>query len=208
MPAIVTAMKTHRSWKITWTIVGLLLSLACSAPRKPTERDTSEALARARQATNAFAEELKGTLLAAIEAGGPAHALEACRLEAQPIAKAHSMKGITVGRVSLKPRSPNNAPSQAERTVLEAWAADVASGMAEEVKTAEHVELFESTGTAQLHYMRPIFIGELCLNCHGPSKALLEDVRSALAEGYPSDQATEYSLGDLRGAFSVKVPLD
>jgi len=57
--------------------------------------------------------------------------------------------------------------------------------------------------------MRPIFIAApVCLQCHGEPAKLAPGVAEALKELYPDDQATGYSLGDLRGAISIRIPLE
>lgn len=39
------------------------------------------------------------------------------------------------------------------------------------------------------------------------ARACATAVTAALRERYPADRATGYRVGDLRGAFSVRVPL-
>jgi hypothetical protein len=51
--------------------------------------------------------------------------------------------------------------------------------------------------------MRPIPAGGVCLACHGPAEVLPNEVKQALKTKYPNDQATGYTAGQLRGAFSV-----
>jgi hypothetical protein len=53
-------------------------------------------------------------------------------------------------------------------------------------------------------YMQAIVTQPLCVACHGT--ALAPDVASALARLYPSDRATGFAVGDLRGAFVVRWP--
>ena len=45
-----------------------------------------------------------------------------------------------------------------------------------------------------------------CLACHGPAEQIAPDVKELLAREYPSDQATGFQEGDLRGWFWVEVP--
>ena len=49
--------------------------------------------------------------------------------------------------------------------------------------------------------MKAIPTGEVCLKCHGSNVA--PDVKAAIGELYPEDQATGFKAGELRGAFSV-----
>jgi hypothetical protein len=53
-------------------------------------------------------------------------------------------------------------------------------------------------------YAEPIVIQDLCLACHGAEVA--PDVKAALAEKYPTDAATGYVVGDLRGLAWVELP--
>jgi hypothetical protein len=53
--------------------------------------------------------------------------------------------------------------------------------------------------------MKAIPTGEICLACHGES--ISPDVATAIREAYPQDQATGFSLGDIRGAFTLSKPL-
>ncbi len=57
--------------------------------------------------------------------------------------------------------------------------------------------------------MKPIFIaGPACLQCHGAPDVLVGGVAAALRELYPDDQVTGYTVGDLRGAISVEIPIE
>jgi len=42
--------------------------------------------------------------------------------------------------------------------------------------------------------------------CHGPEDTIPQDVKDAIGEHYPEDQATGFRKGDLRGWFWVEVP--
>lgn len=46
-----------------------------------------------------------------------------------------------------------------------------------------------------------------CLLCHGDDSQVSEGVRAKLAELYPHDQAMGYKPGDIRGAWTIKIPL-
>lgn len=55
--------------------------------------------------------------------------------------------------------------------------------------------------------MKPIFIaGPVCLQCHGAPDKLAPGVAEALKDLYP--MATGYAVGDLRGAISVRIPIE
>ena len=53
--------------------------------------------------------------------------------------------------------------------------------------------------------MKAIPTGELCLLCHG--ETIDPDIAAAIDKAYPEDQARGFSLGDIRGAFTLSKPL-
>lgn len=148
----------------------------------------------------------KALLESELNEKGPAGALTACSAVALEEAVKHEQPGWRVRRVSLRLRNLADRPTPAEAAVLRRWEAQHrAKRLAADAELAEVGEL---DGVPVLHYMRPITIGPVCLNCHGGRGQIPADVRRALRETYPKDRATGYRLGDLRGAISVMVPLE
>ena len=47
----------------------------------------------------------------------------------------------------------------------------------------------------------------LCLKCHGAQATLSPAVKEKLSALYPQDKATGYSLGQIRGAMTIRKPL-
>lgn len=56
--------------------------------------------------------------------------------------------------------------------------------------------------------MKALPVAPLCLNCHGSAANIPPGIKARLAQEYPHDRATGYALGQVRGAISVKQPLD
>ncbi|MFO8024383.1 DUF3365 domain-containing protein [Thiohalophilus sp.] len=155
---------------------------------------------QSRQAVKQFFGQLKGELQSAMKAGGPVNAIEVCSEEAPAIARDVSKeKGLQIGRTSLKPRNPGNAPDQWEKAVLKEFEQRKANG--ENPKKMEKHEIVEQNGQQVFRYMKAIPTGELCLKCHGSD--LDPAVSAKLEKLYPEDRATGYSKGDLRGAFTI-----
>lgn len=169
--------------------------------------DTPAALADgARAAIKGLAGGLKEKLVSALKDGGPVAALGVCNVEAPKIAKERSeASGMEVGRTALKVRNPNNAPDDFEKRVMEKFVADLKGGA--DAMKLEHAEVVEQDGKKVFRYMKPIMTaGTPCLACHGSE--LKPDVSAKIKELYPNDQATGFSAGDMRGAFTVKKVLD
>ncbi|HLT37600.1 MAG TPA: DUF3365 domain-containing protein [Enhygromyxa sp.] len=200
-------------------LIGLLSTVGCQRGEQAADRDDRSATAseqaarkpgpipRARAMTQTFASELSSTLLAAIEQGGPAHAIAVCKHQAPQIAAAQSTDGWTLSRTALRVRNPDNAPNDWQRPVLAAWQRQLEAKEIDDPTTLEWFETIEGERGLELRYMRAIVLGGVCLACHGPVDQIAEDVRTALAEQYPDDQATGFRVGELRGAFVVTGPL-
>lgn len=142
-----------------------------------------------------------------IAAKGAAGALHACSAVALEEARKHEEPGWRVRRVTLKVRNPADTPDRYERRVLREFARLQDAGRLS--AETEHVTVGVERGHPVLRYLKPITIpGPLCLNCHGPRGDLDAEVRAALRARYPNDRATGYRVGDLRGAISIRVPLE
>ncbi len=143
-----------------------------------------------------FKKQLSGRLMAAIKEGGPAHAIDVCRIASPEIEKSLSDEA-TVLRVSQKPRNPEHRASEVESMVLDLWTQRLKEG-----QSIGPVVVPTETGRV---VMSPIQIsGEMCLSCHGTAEQILPETKAALEKAYPQDEATGYSLHDLRGAFVAR----
>ncbi len=69
----------------------------------------------------------------------------------------------------------------------------------------EHAEVVTQDGKRLFRYMKAIPTREVCLACHG--RSLDPAVESTLKELYPEDRARGFSVGDIRGAFTVTQPM-
>lgn len=142
------------------------------------------------QALTALQRSLGTRLQAALAGGGPVAALAVCHTEAPSLALAAQLPGISIGRTSHRLRNPRNAPP--------GWAADaVARGASLPLGSATAQTFSLPGGKAGL--LRPIPTAPVCLACHGDAATLPAELRAALAERYPADQATGFAAGSLRG---------
>jgi len=160
-------------------------------------------LEKARQAADALTGELIETLGHELGTGGPVGAVKVCAEMAPQIAASHSVDGVTVRRVTLRVRNPQDTPDEYERGVL----VDLEAKLAEGALPKEIAEVVTDDAGARLRYLRPLVIKGTCLNCHGDVESMDPELRTLLEERYPEDQAVGYQEGDLRGAVSVTVDL-
>ena len=183
----------------------LVLVLAlCPATVAFADEDLAERTGASREAIKSFAGALQEQLKSAMADGGPTAAIEVCNIAAPEIAEqASAARGWSVGRTSLKLRSPANAPDAWELAVLRDFEARKAAG--EDPGTLDHAEIVDGDGQRTFRYMKAIGTQPVCTVCHGTSIA--PEVASRLDTLYPDDRARGFEVGDIRGAFSITQPM-
>ncbi|MFW5947561.1 MAG: Tll0287-like domain-containing protein [Gemmatimonadota bacterium] len=153
-------------------------------------------------AATTLVQTLGGRLSAHMTEAGPRGAIAFCAGEAQALTDSVSRSlgtGWSVKRTTLRTRNPANAPDSLEAEALQEFRQADATG-----EPPEH--LVQATPAGDYRYYRPLRLGQMCLECHGPRDALDPEVRTVLDERYPADQATGYAEGDFRGLVRVTVP--
>ena len=188
---------------------GTLLLAGCGEGESSLPDISAEESARIAQvgeeATGELLRTLVGRLTAAIQEGGPAHAVEFCSTEAIPLThmvEADLEGGLELKRTSFRYRNPDNAPDSAEAQALRYFEDHVVEGG--EVPS-RYVQRVSET---QFRYYQPLFVGEVCLQCHGARESIAPAVLEKVEAVYPEDLATGYEAGDFRGVVRVTVPVE
>jgi hypothetical protein len=144
---------------------------------------------------------LQTRLIAAIQTGGPAYAVDFCHTAALPIMDSlSSVYNAEIRRVSNRYRNPQDAPNDSESAILEAYEYNAEEGLSLE-------DNIQKIGTDYFLYTKPILLGSpLCLNCHGQENTQISsETMDVLRLRYPSDKATNHELNDLRGMWSIRI---
>ncbi len=144
------------------------------------------------------------TLMSTIRNEGVPAAVAYCNVVAYPLvdslAKAN---GATIKRASLRVRNPKDAPEDWEKEILEAYQYGIENGQ----PLSENAQLDEVK--KYVLYTKPIAISNaMCLNCHGTQEQILPETMTKLKELYPDDNALGHQFGDLRGMWSIKIPVE
>ena len=163
------------------------------------------------QETRAVAAAMPPKLMAELQkemaSGGLVSAIAACRDKAPQMARDASAKtGWQIRRVSLKNRNPQAAPDSWEHAVLTEFDQRVAAGA--DAATLEKAETIDDGQHKTYRYMKALPTQPMCLACHGSATDIPADVSAKLRELYPSDKATGYTVGAVRGAISIWRPLN
>ena len=164
---------------------------------------TTEARALASQMIQQLGTALKKELAT----NGADGAVSVCRDLAPGIAGELSRKsGARVARVSLNTRNPLlGDPDVWEQRVLAEFDRRAAAG--EKVESLEYAETTDEPRGRYFRYMKALPVQPLCLSGLGTAENIPDQVKAKLAVEYPHDHATGYTLGQVRGAVTIKQPI-
>jgi Protein of unknown function (DUF3365) len=185
------------------TVTGM--AVAQSAP--PSTIDASLV-----QSTRGIASELLGQLgqklKSAMSTDGPVAAVSVCKESAPAIARQLSIANdAKVTRVGTRVRNQNmGVPNAWQKEALTQFEARLLQG--EKAADIEYWQVADNGhGKSELRYAKAIAIQPQCLSCHGSAQDIAAPLAEKLRIEYPNDQATGYSVGQLRGAVVVTRPL-
>jgi hypothetical protein len=185
------------------TVTGM--AVAQSAP--PSTIDASLV-----QSTRGIAGDLLGQLgqklKSAMSTDGPVAAVSVCKESAPAIARQLSIANdAKVTRVGTRVRNQNmGIPNAWQKEALTQFEARLAQG--EKAADIEYWQVADNGhGKSELRYAKAIAVQPQCLSCHGSAQDIAAPLAEKLRIEYPNDQATGYSVGQLRGAVVVTRPL-
>ncbi|RKZ63243.1 MAG: DUF3365 domain-containing protein [Gammaproteobacteria bacterium] len=190
----------------------VLISLMLVSPLVFSATDSSAGQAQREQAAQKvaqqFMKQLGGHLKKEMKSNGPVAAIKVCKDVAPEIANELSLEnGWRVTRVTTKTRnSMLGTPDLWERETLAAFEARAEKG--ESYSAMKQSEIVDEAGKSYYRFMKPLAVQPVCLKCHGSNEQIPEKVQAELNKQYPFDQARNYKIGDLRGAISIKQPMD
>ncbi len=167
---------------------------------KKESEDIAKAVKTGKEASSFLMKTLGGKMKEHMKSGGPKEALKFCSENAARLTADVNEKfgkNVNVKRVTLKPRNPANLAENDEKEVLEALEILKKNG----VKLPKYL-IQKSTGGYKFY--KPLKINKrVCLKCHGSS--IGADLLGYIKKIYPTDSATGYKMGDLRGAVVVTI---
>lgn len=144
---------------------------------------------------------LSSNLKMAMGEGGVSHALKFCNIEAMPLTDSLSDHfGVEIRRVSHQPRNPLNEADSLEMKSIREYQSSI--------ENDEELKPYTFRAEDVFIYHAPIQINNgLCLNCHGqPGTDISDQNLKVINELYPQDKATGFSMGELRGIWTIRFP--
>lgn len=186
--------------------VVLLTLLACLTSTAWAD-DLGKYQEESRAVAMSFMKQMGGVMQKTMSEGGPEAAIKVCKDAApQAASELSRQNGLKMTRVSLKVRNPLlGTPDAWEQKVLLDFEARAAKG--EKPDAMETSEIVAEPAGKSFRYMKAIALQPGCVVCHGNSEQIPDNVKTRLSEEYPHDKAIGYSVGQIRGAISIKRPL-
>lgn len=178
------------------------LTLLLATPAAAAD-DVAKLKAEGAEMIKTYAGTLQKALQSAVQAGGPVKAIEVCKEKSPEIAAELSKNGWTIGRTSHRVRNPRSLPDSYEQTALANFLVRLEGG--ETPDTLVKAEIVGEGGAKTFRMVKAMPVNDLCLTCHGTE--LKPEVKAALDKMYPSDTATGFKAGDIRGIFTLKKTL-
>lgn len=159
-------------------------------------------LSKGKKIAQASFKTLSNQLQAAMAEGGITNAVKYCNVEAYPLTDSLKTEFdvLALKRATNQPRNEKNLASIREKNQLDLWKDHKSQG-----KKLQPVVV--SLDNEQVAFYAPITMKGQCLTCHGEVEAMGGDY-AEIKKLYPNDQATGYSLGDLRGMWSITFKKD
>jgi hypothetical protein len=159
--------------------------------------DLRPAISRADLVIVAMQNEVLRELNHALARDGAPASLAFCHVDVEGVIRRISREdGVVAGRTSDRLRNPANAPR--------AWAAPLVAAHAG--WPAKRVDGYAVDLGDRVGVLRPIVEQPMCGGCHGTSDRLAPGLTLVLKRRYPSDRATGFRDGEIRGWFWVEMP--
>lgn len=189
------------TWGMGGAVLGAVLCLSL-----PAWAQDDAMLADARKVAGAVPPKLLDVLNTQIAKGGPASAVAVCNEKAPQLAKAASEQtGWAIRRVSLRNRNPKAVPDDWELAALKDFDQRAAAG--ESPATLEKYGVVASASGKEYRFIKALPVQAMCLTCHGTADAIPPEVAEKIKATYPADKAVGYSVGDIRGAITIRKVL-
>ncbi len=188
------------------SVLALLITAAPAFAAETADEAQARYLEESRKIVQEFMQTLGGTLKKQLETSGAESAVAVCKQVAPALADQYSRDGRLVKRVSLKARNKTlGTPDAWEEGVLQGF--NQAQGEGKPVASMEVAVVTDNADGRWFRYMKAISTQTMCLQCHGSPADVSLGVKSLLEKEYPEDKATGYSVGEIRGAISIKRKL-
>lgn len=188
---------------MTKSLLILIASAASTWVFADSPKEQIHYLEQSRATAQSFMHALGGTLKSLLDNAETENAIIVCKQIAPALAADYSKDGWIVRRVSLKSRNKSlGVPDTWERRELEGFDRHHLSG--EPTDELEMSAIVDEADGLWFRYLKAIPTQPMCLQCHGKAEDIPDGVKTILANEYPNDDAIDYSVGEIRGAISIK----
>jgi hypothetical protein len=190
--------------KILYSVALITLSgsLLFASPQNKEDKQLNKTIEIGQSSSKILMQTLGKNMKQHMKKGGVMDALNFCSSEAVSLTEGVNKKipnGVTVKRISSKYRNPANEPKKEELAILESF---------EKLNQANAVlpqYIVQKVDANTDKFYKPLVINnKVCLACHGDISKN-DKLENKVKSVYPLDKATNYKMGDLRGAVVVTI---
>ncbi|MGB5383659.1 MAG: DUF3365 domain-containing protein [Lutimonas sp.] len=181
--------------RVVFILLFLLLLLGCQ--NKLSKKETKAYQELGTEIVQTVGKELTTQLTQKLAEGGLEHALTFCNENAILITEnIASNYHADVQRMSHKNRNPINRATPEDLAII--------NGFIEDMEQKKELKPILDGNDTFVKYYAPILTQEKCLTCHGiVGKEVHKRTDSLIKNLYPTDLATGFQAGDLRGVWKV-----
>ncbi len=181
-------------------LLSFLLLVGC-AQRQLTQQEINDLITKSKSIGKEFSSELKGELQNALMTAGPGKAIGVCKNVSKEAEETYTSKYPEIKqlrRISLKTRNPRrHTPTRDEAQWLKQSEAMINDN--------QSLQPGVITSRSDVTVLLPIVIDDpTCLMCHGKEEGIVDEIKTALSQHYPEDQARGYEMGAMRGALAIE----
>lgn len=161
--------------------------------------DLTEYKEKGQQLASSTQKVLASNLISAIEEKGAEHALEFCNIRAIPLTDSMSTAlNAHIKRVTNQPRNADNRANEKELKYIK----EANEKLQDSLEITPKV--FQNNGKVTAYY--PIVTNQLCMQCHGQEgQDIKESTLAKINSLYQDDEATGYTVGEIRGLWVVEM---
>lgn len=192
-------------FKYIFSLVFLIVLISCNSKERQLSKVEKEQLL---SKGDSIASQAQKTLLQnvsqAIQTKGVAGAVDFCNTNAMLLTDSMSkLNAVHIQRISDRNRNPNNSLNHDLDKKI--WR-EMQELMQDSTIQKKHIVAQEGNA---IFYYKAIPIGmPTCLSCHGNKETdITPETLQVINAKYPSDKATDYTMGQLRGIWKIKLNL-
>lgn len=177
-------------------VSGLVFVFLLSCNSELSEKQKEMYVNEGKQISQKVAEKMLMEVGRNMKEGGVLQAAAFCNAHAPEITRQFEKDyNVTIKRTSNKIRNSNNEPNERENIIIQNYLSQ---------NKENYQPIIEKGKDGSVQFYAPILLQDKCTVCHGEiGNTMSVSNDSIIKKLYPTDKATGFKTGDLRGIWSI-----